>query len=96
MSKKNYKAKFFYQKDGQKPVEYKESYLIASTNKEAFKEARKEIKRIVQIDLNNFDGCESDSRYIDIIEALNDLEANQYYQDTTNYFFKIFSKKSKY
>jgi hypothetical protein len=95
MSKKNYKAKFFYQKDGQKPVEYKESYLIASTNKEAFQEARKEIKRIVQIDLNNFDGCESDSRYIDIIEALNDLKANNYYQDTANYFFKIFSKKSK-
>jgi hypothetical protein len=95
MSKKNYKAKFYYQKNGQKPVEYKESYLIASSNKEAFQEARREIKRIVQIDLNNFEGDEEDSRYIDIIEALNDLEANQYYIDTTNYFFKIFSKKSK-
>jgi hypothetical protein len=93
---KNYKAKFFYQKDGQKPVEYEESYLIASSNKEAFQEARKEIKRIVKIDFNNFDGAEQDSRYIDIIEALNDFEANQYHNDTTTYFFKIFSKKSKY
>jgi hypothetical protein len=95
MSKKNYKAKFYYQKNGQKPVQYKESYLIASSNKEAFQEARKEIKRIVQIDLNNFDGDYDSKDYQDIIEALNDLEANQYYHDTTNYFFKIFSKKSK-
>jgi len=90
---KEFTIKIFKQKAGQSE-KFSHEIFSGSDKKEAFIEARNELIRIANCDL---DQCYSEGTQSDIQREIDCIEKGKsdYYCDQTTFSFKVFSKKSK-
>jgi len=93
-----YRIKFYSQKNGQKAILLDNLGLETSTltNKEAYKYGREVLAEFARDYIDNFDGFNDDSRLEQAQYYLKELTTNNinnYYEDVTTYFFKVFRIK---
>lgn len=96
---KLYTIKFYSKKNGStKLIEHDLIEKYEYDKKQAFNAGRAELTKFAKHYIDNYDGDNNDSRIIDAIENYANLinnSINYYYEDSTTYLFKVFSKKVK-
>lgn len=92
-----YKIKFFEQKNGSTQArELDRLETLRDSNKEAYNSGRQELARLAKIYIDNYDDHDDDSRLENAkyyYKQLTSNNINNYCQDTSTYFFKVFKIK---
>lgn len=94
-----YRIKFYAQKNGATQARELDNLGLETTtltNKEAYNYGREVLAEFARDYVNNYDGAEDDSRLENAKYYLKELTANNinnYREDVTTYFFKVFKIK---
>ena len=94
-----YRIKFFHQKNGATQARELDNLGLETstfTNKEAYNYGRQVLAKFARHYVNNYDGADDDSRLENAKYYLKELtknNINNYREDNSTYFFKVFKIK---